>query len=95
MQTDKNNINSLEEKNKENILFALDDCSGCTDERSEGTHQMWSKQHFFEWYIEPYFVSKSDITTHEQQARRDERNRIKRYLNKQGLNPDLEENPSA
>lgn len=43
-------------KNKKDILFALDDCTGCTDPRSEGTHQMWSKQHFFEWYIEPYYT---------------------------------------
>ena len=48
------------QKNKEAILYALDDCTGCTDPRSEGTHQCWSKQHFFEWYIEPYYTEKSD-----------------------------------
>lgn len=63
--------NKTIERNKQNILYALDDCTGCIDPRSEGTHQMWSKQHFFEWYIEPYYTPRIQVQSEKEQVLRE------------------------
>lgn len=51
----KSKVTEILKELETNIASSLYDCSGCTDPKSEGTHQGFSKQHFKEIYFNKFY----------------------------------------
>lgn len=48
---DKETIKEVRQETIDTIIRSLPNCSGCTYDKDEGTHQSMSKQHFQEFYL--------------------------------------------